>query len=142
MFKITDAIEHIKKRPELYLRSGKPSGLELAERLIGDVLLLTSGPVTASRNGPWWVITSPVDWLKRSCSGPLEQLFTRIVPFPEAGPNSMRSEVLLTAFARDVLTRDRSTVYVVKGPPSLAAPGPDLAPGHNWERLVAFTLDD
>src|SRR5215471_347957 len=34
----------------------------------------------------------------------VEAAFSRIVPFPEAGPNSHRAEVLLSAFADAVVT--------------------------------------
>ena len=51
----------------------------------------------------WWVVVADVDWLA-SAGRPLSELFSTIVPFPGAGDNSMRSEVLLGAFAEQVLT--------------------------------------
>jgi len=42
-------------------------------------------------------------------------LFTQVVPFPEAGVNSMRTEVLLTAFAQDVIIRNGVNRTVIAG---------------------------
>jgi hypothetical protein len=112
---IEDPLEYIRKRPQMFLRSGRASGLELAEAIVGDALILTGGPVTVFRRGDWWVIGCEEDWMTRQSSGSVDDLFFKMVAFPEAGPNSMHSEVLLTAFATEVLTKESTTVRTIKG---------------------------
>jgi hypothetical protein len=70
---------------------------------------------------------------------PPEELFSHIVAFPEAGPNSMRAEILLTAFAQQVVTVNANHQSIIKGDVSQAN---DiwrlLASRPDWKRTVAF----
>jgi hypothetical protein len=99
----------------MFLRSGQVNGRELAESILGDALILTDGPVTVLHRGEWWLVVAEADWMTRQSSGSVDDLFSKIVSFPEAGPNSMHSEVLLTAFAKDVITKDATTLRTIKG---------------------------
>jgi hypothetical protein len=126
----------------MFLRSGRANGRELAESLVDDALILTGGPVTVVRRGEWWLVGCEEDWMARQSSGSVDDLFAKIVPFPEAGPNSMHSEILLMAFAKEVLIKEDATLRAVKG---LVAADDEvwdiLRSAPHWRRAVAFRLE-
>ena len=91
------------------------------------------------RNGDWWIISSNVDWLATCPDYAPEELFFNIVALPEAGPNSMRAEILLTAFAQQVVTVSADHQSIIKGDVSQADDIWRLiASRPNWKRTVAF----
>jgi hypothetical protein len=138
---VQDAVEYIQKRPEMFLRAGRVAGQELAERIVGDALILTKGPVTAFRQGDWWFVGCEEDWMARLSSGSVDDIFSKIVAFPEAGPNSMHSEVLLAAFSEDVLVKEGEVLYTVKGCVSEEDEAwTVLRRASRWKRGVAFRL--
>jgi hypothetical protein len=135
------AVEYIRNRPQMFLRSGRVDGQELAELVLGDALILTSGPVTVFRRGDWWFVGCEEDWMARQSSGSVDDLFSRIVAFPEAGPNSMHSEVLLTAFAQDVLIKEGGALHVLQGCVSEQDEvWKTLQQAPQWKRGVAFRV--
>ena len=138
---VQDPVEYVRERPQMFLRSGRVGGRELAESILGDALILTDGPVTVMRRGGWWLVGCEEDWMARQSSGSVDDLFSKIVPFPEAGPNSMHSEVLLTAFAKEVLTKDETTLRAIKG---FVAEDDEvcgiLRRASHWKRGVAFRI--
>lgn len=138
---LDDPIAFIRKRPSMFARSIPVSGAELAANIIAEALLLTHGQVTASRADAWWVVTSDVDWIAGESDHAVEDAFSRILPLPQAGPNSMRGEVLLTAFARDVVTQDIYSRCVIKGSTQADdAVWAMLTSRPDWKRIVAFRM--
>lgn len=125
----------------MFLRSGNVSGAELTSNLVSDILILARARVTAFRHESWWLIASDVDWTATDENISIDHLFRRIVPFPQAGPNSMHSEILLTAFAEDVLTWGSDGRQVFKGQ---ALPSDSIwqvmSNEEAWQRVVAFHL--
>jgi hypothetical protein len=80
--------------------------------------------------------------MARPSVGSADDLFRRIVAFPEAGPNAMHSEILLTAFARDVLLKEGSTLRALKGCVSEADEAwGTLLRDPRWQRGVAFRIE-
>jgi hypothetical protein len=135
--KTLDPIEHIRSNPQMYLRGGKVDRIDIARQLAGDAIYLGAKRVQIVDVNDWMLVAADTDWMKRS-SADMRSAFDKIVPFPEAGINSMRSEVLLSAFAQDIFTADATGHEVIKG----AAPkDPDVyraAKEENWARVVAF----
>jgi hypothetical protein len=136
---LADAIDYVRQRPERFFRAGSPEPVELLTHIVGEVLLLGGTETCTRRNGDWWIISSNVDWLTTCPDYAPEELFFRIVALPEAGPNSMRAEILLTAFAHQVVTVSADNQSIIKGDVSqadniwyLIASRPD------WKRTVAF----
>ncbi len=138
---LDDPIAVIRKRPGMYVRSNPVSGAELATNLVGDALLLTGGRVTAFRNGAWWIVACDADWMTSEPGLSVDALFSRIVPFPQAGTNSMHSEVLLAAFAHDIVVKGAESCAVIKGNvPPAAAVWTAVTSNQGWKRVVAFRL--
>ncbi len=133
--KVVTPVAFIKGHPAMFLPGGVVSGEILVGRLIADILVKPSQPAYAIRVGPWWVVASDQDWIPHGQGDP----FTQIVPFPEAGPNAMHAEILITAFAQHVITSDGLTVRNVKGEP---CDHPSDLPRHHpeWRRRVAFRM--
>jgi hypothetical protein len=59
----------------------------------------------------WWVLSADQDWLPDT--GDALKVFQALTPYPEGGPNGSRMEVLLTAFARAVVTARSGTIAVI-----------------------------
>jgi hypothetical protein len=137
---LKDPLEYIQKHPQRFLRS--VSGVELATAIAGEACLLTSKPVTLIHREPWWVVAGEADWMEATPGVSVSELFARMVPFPEAGPNSMHGEVLLSAFAADIVTQTPREALVIKG---TVSPGEEvwrLVRAHpEWQRVVAFRMD-
>ena len=136
---LTDAIDYVRQRPERFFQAGSPEPVELATHIVGEVLLLGGSETCTMRSGDWWIISSNVDWLTTCPDYAPEELFFHIVALPEAGPNSMRAEILLTAFAQQVITVSADHQSIIKGDVSQADNIWQLiASRPNWKRTVAF----
>jgi hypothetical protein len=136
-----DPITYVQQRAERFFTSGSVNAVELATQIIGEVLLLGGYEACAIRDDAWWVIGSNVDWLGNHPDYSAKELFCHIVAFPEAGANSMRAEILLMAFAQDVITKGAEGQVVIKGKVEASAKVwrlIDSRPG--WKRAVAFCL--
>ena len=137
---LDDPLAVIRKRPGMYVRSNPVSGAELATNLVGDALL-TGGRVTAFQDGAWWVVACDADWMTGEPGLSVDALFSRIVPFPQAGPNSMHNEVLLAAFAHDIVVQGGDSCAVIKGNvPPASEVWAAIKSNQEWKRVVAFRL--
>jgi hypothetical protein len=136
---LTEAIDYVRQRPERFFRAGSPAPVELVTHIVGEVLLLGGSETYTMRNGDWWIISSNVDWLATCPDYAPEELFFNIVALPEAGPNSMRAEILVTAFAQQVVTVSANHQSIIKGDVSQADDIWRLmASRPSWKRTVAF----
>ncbi len=142
---LDDPIGFIRKKPGMFTRSSPVSGVELATNIVSEALLLIKGKgrVTTFLTDTWWVVASDIDWIANESEHPVEDVFSHILPLPQAGPNSMRGEVLLTAFARDVITQSIDGQHVVKGSVHTSSNlWPMLISQQGWKRVVAFRMED
>jgi hypothetical protein len=124
-----DPLEFISKRPNRFLRT--VSGVELAAHIVAGASLLTDRPVTLVRKGSWWVVAGEQDWMQVQPGISVNDLFTRIVSFPQAGPNSLA----------EVVTASGEGEQVIKG---TISPTADiwqlLKTKPEWKRIVAFRM--
>jgi hypothetical protein len=137
---VVDAVGYVSKRPEQFFRAGVPEPIELVTHIVSETFVLGGGETCAVHRGDWWIIRSDVDWLGTHPDYPPEALFFHIVALPEAGPNSMRAEILLTAFAQKVVTVGASGRLSIKGE---VAPTEEIwrliESYAGWKRAVAFS---
>jgi hypothetical protein len=129
-FTPVDALAHLRKNPSMYFRSGQFSALEMATRLVGEAILRGAQKVSVDRDGEWYLVSADVDWLAEIERDP----FNEVIPFPEAGANSMLQDVLLTAFAGDVFTVASGELRKIKG----GSPLPDYDQLEPAGRIVGF----
>lgn len=65
--------------------------------------------------GAWAIIFANGDWLTESGEDISVNAFARVQSFKAGGVNSMRPEILLTAFSEDVFTARQANLTVIKG---------------------------
>ena len=137
---IPDPLMHLRANPDLYLPGGRAEPSDLATRLAGDALTLGASRTLAVRHGDWWAVAADIDWLTAAPVS-VHDLFSRIVPFPQSGPNAMRSEVLLGAYVDHVVTWSGSTSTLVKGSASDIHPLRTSFDDPSWRRVIAFRIE-
>jgi hypothetical protein len=84
--------------------------------IVSDVLELGRGECRIVASDFWWFVSSNVDWMVHATI-PVAELFERVVPALEHGEHSLRAEVVLNAFANDVVTEASGCRILVKGVP-------------------------
>jgi len=126
----------------MYVPGGKPRGEYLASQLVMEALFLGAHDVCVQHVNGWWLVSSSSDWLVESSGEQLSILFSEIVPLPEAGDNSMRAEVLLTAFAQDVVTFRGRDLCVITGRADVPEPVWQLVDHLRCLRMVAFRTNE
>jgi hypothetical protein len=138
---LDNTVDYIRRNRDRFLRSKQTEPIELVERILGDALYAGASECAVFRQDDWWIIASPTDWLGGHNAYAPEDLFHRIVAMPEAGQNAMRGEVLLTAFAQNVITATPTECTVISGEAPLDEKVWNLvSKSPEWQRLIAFTL--
>ena len=131
---LDDPVGWVRESPQLFLRNGRFTSEEAAAHVMEEALLCGAQHVQVVRQSGWWIIVGDVDWL----AGPSSlSSFWHVIPYEEGGANSMRSELVLTAFASRVVTASRSQVTIIKGDGDQELDRFVESQPH-WERLVAF----
>lgn len=96
---VCDILTHIRQHPEMYLADGYVNGATIVCRILADVLVSENCQVFVQRSGDWWIIGSSTDWIGSVGT----RAFFEFMPYPQAGQNSFHGEVLITAFAADIV---------------------------------------
>ncbi len=117
IFKTEDGVKQVLTTPQMYLGGVSKATAEiLLSAMFSDAILLNEKKILYSQIKEWHVLSGLTNWTERNVfnlKSPLE-IFQRIIPFPEGGVNSIRSEVLLTAFASQVFVKYDTQWYIVK----------------------------
>lgn len=95
-----EPLSALRAHPEWYFQSGEFERATVTALLIIEAA--SSDRVTSARfesDGEWTAVTADGDWL----AGDL-RAFSTPTPFPESGVNTIRVEILLTAFCDTVVT--------------------------------------
>ncbi len=136
-----NAVEYIRRNSAMFLRASETEPIELVERILGDALYAGALECTVFRTNDWWIIASTTDWLSGHEDYAPEELFHRIVAMPEVGQNAMRGEVLLTAFAQQVVTATPTACTVISGEGSTDDGVWNLvSTSPKWQRIIAFRV--
>lgn len=140
-----DVCDYIRLNPKMYLPEGNGSTEEkLITLLVSDCLSLGAEKVEITRNSHWCAVSSNIDWLKSTSRhwDTIDALFGKVFPLLEAGPNSIRHEVVVKAFCSDVLTAADGNVNVIKnsGREGNIEIGRRLCDSYYPARVVAFSI--
>jgi len=138
---IRDATQYVRQNPKLFFRTGIPSGNECALQLAGDALILGGRNVGILRHDTWWIVGADEDWLVHPQLS-TEDLFARLVAFPEAGDNSVRSEILVSVFAQDVVLFLDRIGTSLRGKPIPNVVSEIVANRSEWRRAISFQWID
>ena len=111
---IDDAVSWVRNHAERFFITGKPNEFELVRSVWMDAILCDAKYVVTVHRDGFWIVGASTDWLEQAQVS-VEDLFTKLLPLPAAGPNSVRSEVLLNAFCADVWAASTEQVQHVKG---------------------------
>ncbi len=114
---IADALEFIRKRPEMFTANGVPTPAFIAHGIAGDAIVLGATSVRVFSHCDWWVVSADIDWLVSPCRcpAPPREAFFRMLAFPELAVNSIRHEILANAYASSVVSISKSDRFIVKG---------------------------
>jgi hypothetical protein len=117
---IKTPLEAVRSQPEIFVGHGfvKDCLFDdrlLAYRLISDPITYRFSPITIENIDGWWFVACKQDWLAKTGIDPVLDLFTRVIDFPEAGVNAIRSEILVNAFSDDVVTYGNDGKIIVRG---------------------------
>jgi hypothetical protein len=112
-----DALAVIRANPRLYMGEPVVTAAGLSARVADDARILGCLPVEVEEHEDWCLVGAGADWCKFGRHAPADalDLFRRAWPFLEVGANSIRSEILVAAFACDVFTGSSDGVQVVQG---------------------------
>lgn len=137
---VIDSITHIRRRPQIYFGPlQEPSAGSLVTHLIDDAIALGVLPVHCDFISGWWIVAAKEDWVLKGNPRSLIDTFNQLGTFPEMGRNCYRSNVLVTAFAEDVVVFGSEGMTVITGADidvaSLAKEIENKYPNH---RVVAF----
>ncbi len=113
---LIDALQWVRSRPGQFLSASGPAATSLLTYVVADIVDLSAGDCVIRRAAGWWMVGSTEDWLAGS-GLPIAQLFARVVAAPVHGVHSMRGEVIVAAFARDVAVRSAGTRHQICGAP-------------------------
>jgi hypothetical protein len=132
-----DPLNWVRSQPTRFFNREQPDAVHLLAYIMADTVGLSRGECVIRTVGDWCVIGSNNDWLAHEKYSELE-LFRHVVPAPEYGEHSMRGEILVSAFAKDVSVINEGDELVIQGqaPPSLVV---DAASG--MKQAVAFRLE-
>ena len=131
---VVDPLALVREQESRFFIAGKFDPDEIAAQVTAEALRCGASCVRIDRREQWWIVTADLDWLGERDA---LQAFRRLVSYPEGGENSMRSEVLLTAFAHDVVTMAHGEILAIKGETD-ASQQAFLASFSKAGRLVAF----
>ncbi|TWT29266.1 hypothetical protein [Blastopirellula retiformator] len=110
---IVTSIEHIRERPEMYLAGGDVSADALANRLLLDLQSMPTALVVYQQFGDWRILGSDRNWVGDVAEP--HDVFERIVTYHRNQRTSFHAEVLLAAFARDVVLFSGSEPERIQG---------------------------
>jgi len=136
----TAILEWLRAHPTMLFSNGIATPWALMLHLASDALILGCRHVEQIIRQSWFIVAADADWfeLPSGVSVPPEALFEQLVPFPQRGQNCHRAEILVAAFARDVISVKGVKVAVVQG---TVAKTDDVIPyvqAQRWQRAVAF----
>lgn len=96
---------------------GVVSGSVLMSNIAFGAAALGAGHIEICNSGDWWFAASETNWLERDLpeSTNVEDLFTSRVKFPSLGPNSLRPELYIGAYAQLIYLNLAGRTVAVKG---------------------------
>ncbi len=138
---VEPALQWAEAHPSYFFASGVVSADFMVEQLVVGAQVLGATRVELRRFRSWHVVAASRDWfVSARFPVPEDFNFVALTPFPELGPNCVRPECVVAAFAEAVIVRGPSAIRVVKGEVGENDPvlGEIASPG--WQRAVAFRL--
>lgn len=131
------ALDAVRRLEQRMFRVGSFNAPEVVAHIVQAALVCDVRDLQIVTDRDWYLISSDTDWLTEDGVDVASEAFDRILSFRRGGDNSMRPEVLLSAFASDVLTLASGVITEIR---SSEAQRPDLAEYEGAARVVAFRV--
>lgn len=106
MIKKIDPIDHIRRNVKMYLGRTEVVPEIIVSFIVNDAIVLGAKNVIVKNCSDWWLIASEMDWLRVGNDNPILQLFQKFVTLEGGGQNAVRREIILSAFANNIITWD------------------------------------
>lgn len=129
--KVLPGLEHVKKRPDIYLPNGLFSLSTQIGSLIDAAFILGASQVNGKISEGWGVVASNFDWL----GDDWQAAFCQVGAFPEAGVNSCRPEGILAAHASIIVLKKGKNIHVVVGEKPSSVP---FFSDEAWKLQIGF----
>jgi hypothetical protein len=137
---LRDPIGWVRSHPEIFFRHSTPDAIEISRLLVRDALILGADEIGVRRKSQWWIVGSRFDWLA-SAEMPTAELFRRLLPFPAAGQNESRAEVVVAAFAESFAAMSRERPEDAVGDDAARAIAVEaLQEQPQWNRCIVFSM--
>lgn len=111
----SDAVEYVRKNPQLFFYGGCYSHHEILTKVVMDAVSLGCSSLVVEKQFDFWIIASNKNWVGINNPHGLEKIFSRLTPNPNAGQNASRSEILLNAFIDNVVFMSKTQIFFSKG---------------------------
>src|SRR5260370_16501504 len=115
------SIDHICKRPKLYLGNVEPNGILLATRLAESALRVGASLVELRVIDAGWIsVSGESDWITANAQKlregiALQRVFTCLMPQSRGIPNEVRFEPVVTAFSRCLAVKSDTQWTLIVG---------------------------
>lgn len=131
-----DPMSWVKSCPRHFFRNDEPDTMVILAYIMTDILEVGHGECIIRHVDEWYAIGSDLSWLEHE-EYQLLDMFNHVIPAPAHGEHSMRGEILVNAFARDVAVVGASGSLQIKGnPPPLEV----LKKTEDMEQAIVFRL--
>jgi hypothetical protein len=111
---IDDPIKFVREHPRMFLGDAEFQPGPVAGFICYSAVLLTGREAMLLQNAEWWAIGCRSDWIGMLQSN-VGNVFQSLIAFPEHRANSFHHEILLTAFATNVVILTPNDVNQIKG---------------------------
>lgn len=133
--------KHLVKQQQMYFGSCGANPVGISSSIAEGALILGAGSTLVTRRSDWWFVCADVDWLLVPTTSGLDDktVFETVWAFPEAGLNSIRSEVFARVFSDQAYSLSERDLHRVKGDfpddQTILANAKTLG---DWKRIIGF----
>ena len=111
---LTSSVDHVRSNPGMYVGSAGPNLYDLMGAMAADAVCLGAPSVSIVRFDAWFIVESEFDWVLAESRFDLVECFNRIQIFHKHRQNSCRMEIVLNAFAQDVVVMGQEGFTIIK----------------------------
>jgi hypothetical protein len=134
------AAELIRKRPAMFLESGRPTHMQFVAAVLEDLEDAGVKKYEVFREGEYTMISAAQDWLY-SDEYELAEFFTCFVTIGPKRPNSFRAEILLATCCQGVIALGQGA-HFSRGLEKADLPFSFQKQAARWSRSIAWRLDE
>jgi hypothetical protein len=141
--KKVDGLKFVRENPKMFLSFETATGFELCSKILIDAMTSGAQPVVVDKQENWWIVASRTNWISNNADGiAASDLFRRIHPNPRAGANAMRNEILLAAFADQIVLFQDGEFEVIRGSDKTYLPQLASEDALEFKHGIAFTMPE